>query len=141
MQIIRISALKWMKTLLVWVLALQILNMSMWSEAYNSYYTGDDFGNCSNKQADPTETVVEWLVEMKMGQQDAFNYNHNIDCKNTSKAIGWQIDLENHGVTAMIHKQSSQIIFPYKSSELPRVFAEVQSPPPDQDFRFPTALM
>ncbi|HXB30438.1 MAG TPA: hypothetical protein VNW49_11495 [Puia sp.] len=128
--------MKLLKTILVWVLALQILNMSMWSEAYNSYYIGDDFGNYANKQADPTETVVEWLVEMKMGQQDAFNYNHNIDCKNTSKAIGWQIDLENHGITAMMHKESSQIIFPYTSSELQFVFTEVQSPPPDGNFSF-----
>jgi hypothetical protein len=141
LQIIRISALKLMKTFLVWVLALQILNMSMWSEAYNSYYTGDDFGNCSNKLADPTETVVELLVEMKMGQQDAFNYNHNIDCKNTSKAIGWQIDLENHGTTATMHKESSQIIFPHTSSELQFVFTEVQSPPPDCDFCFPTTII
>jgi hypothetical protein len=141
LQIIRISALKLMKTLLVWVLALQILNMSMWSEAYSPYYSGDDSGNYSNKQADPTETVVEWLVEMKMGQQDAFNYNHNIDCKNTTKAIGWQIDLENHRVTGITFKQTSRIIFPYTTSILQHVYAEVQSPPPDRDFCFPTSII
>jgi hypothetical protein len=127
-----------MKTFLVWVIALQILNMSMWSEAYNSYYTGDNVGNCSNKQADPTETVVEWLVEMKMGQQDVFNYNHNIDCKNTVKAIGWQIDLENHGVSVTLYKKTNRIIFPYTSDILQTVFSEVQSPPPDRDFSFST---
>jgi len=125
-----------MKTLVVWVLALQILNMSMWSEAYNSYYTGDGFGNYSNRQADPTETVVEWLVEMKMGQQDAFNYNHNIDCKNTVKAIGWQIDLENHGASITLYKKTTRIIFPFTSDILQAVFSEVQSPPPDRDFLF-----
>ena len=125
-----------MKTLVVWVLALQILNMSMWSEAYNSYYTGDGFGNYSNRQADPTETVVEWLVEMKMGQQDAFNYNHNIDCKNTVKAIGWQIDLENHGASVTLYKKTNRIIFSFTSDILQAVFSEVQSPPPDRDFLF-----
>ena len=134
MQIIRNVPLKLFKTILVWVLALQILNMSMWSEAYNSYYTGEDFGNSSNKTADPTETVVEWLVEMKMGQQDAFTYNHNIDCKNTSKAIGWQIDLENHGVSAMKPLESGRVFFPHISSALQHVFAEIQSPPPDKNF-------
>ncbi|HEV3224228.1 MAG TPA: hypothetical protein VGZ90_15200 [Puia sp.] len=136
MQTIRNNWLKLVKTFLVWVLALQILNMSMWSEAYSHYYTGEDSGNYSNKQADPTETVVEWLVEMKMGQQDAFNYNHNIDCKNTTKAIGWQIDLENQGVPSIPHRQTSRIIFPYTSSKLQHVFAEVQSPPPDGGFCF-----
>jgi hypothetical protein len=125
-----------MKTFVVWVLALQILNMSMWSEAYNSYYSGDDPGNYSNKRADPTETVVEWLVEMKMGQQDAFNYNHNIDCKNTVKAIGWQIDLENHGISATLYKKTKRIIFPFTSDILQNVISEVQSPPPDRDFLF-----
>ena len=128
-----------MKTFLVWVLALQILNMSMWSEAYNSYYTGDDFSISSNKQADPTETIVEWLVEMKLGQQDAFNYNHNIDCKNTVKAIGWPIDLENHGVSVTLFKQTNPIIFPYTSDILQTVFSEVQSPPPDWDSGFSTS--
>ncbi len=134
MQIIRNDPLKLFKTILVWVLALQILNMSMWSEAYNSYYTGDDFGNCSNRQADPTETVVEWLVEMKMGQQDAFTYNHNIDCKNISKAAGWQIDMENHGVASIRPMESSLVFFPHILYALQHVFAEIQSPPPDQDF-------
>ncbi len=127
-----------MKTFVVWVLALQILNMSMWSEAYNSYYTGDDFDNSSNKQADPTETVVEWLVEMKMGQQDAFNYNHNIDCKNIVKAIGWQIDLENQGISVTLYKKTNRIIFSFTSDILQTVFSEVQSPPPDRDFSFST---
>lgn len=130
-----------MKTFLVWVLALQILNMSMWSEAYNSYYTGDDFSISSNKQADPTETVVEWLVEMKLGQQDAFNYNHNIDCKNTVKAIGWPIDLENDGVSVTLFKQTNPIIFPFTSDILQTVFSEVQSPPPDWDSGFSTSII
>jgi hypothetical protein len=125
-----------MKTLVVWVIALQILNMSMWSEAYNSYYSGDDFGNYSNKQADPTETVVELLIEMKMGQQDAFNYNHNIDCKNTVKAIGWQIDLENHGASVTLYKKTNRIIFSFTSDILQTVFSEVHSPPPDRYFLF-----
>jgi hypothetical protein len=141
LQPIRNNWLKLLKTILVWVLALQILNMSMWSEAYNSYYTGDDFGNYANKQADPTETVIEWLVEMKMGQQDAFTYKHNIDCKNSSKAIGWQIDLENHGVSAMKPLESSRVFFPHISSALQHVFAEIQSPPPDVDFHIQSSLI
>ncbi len=117
----------------MWVLALQLLNMSICSEAYWSYYNGNTSGDISGKQADPTETIVEWLVEMKLGQQDVFTYsNNNIDSKNTVKAIAYQIDLENHITTVpLIFKQSSKIHFANYLSGEESPFLKILSPPPD----------
>ncbi|HCL83917.1 MAG TPA: hypothetical protein DIC22_08075 [Chitinophagaceae bacterium] len=119
----------------MWVLALQLLNMSICSEAYWFYYNGNTFSDISDKQADPTETIVEWLVEMKLGQQDVFTYNNNnIDSKNTVKAIAYQIDLENHITTApLIFKQGSKILFAKYLSGVESAFLEILSPPPDSD--------
>ena len=84
------------KTILLWILALQLLNMSICSDAYWHYFNGDPIRSSGSNTVDPTETVVEWLVEMKMGQLDMFTYNNfNNDSKNTVKVMGWQIDLEH----------------------------------------------
>jgi hypothetical protein len=117
----------------LWVLALQLLNMSICSEAYWYYYNENPFSIHSNDQADPTETIVEWLVEMKLGQQDAFTYdNNNIDSKNTVKAVAFQIDLENQSASGVvIIKQSSKILFANFLSKIESPSLEILSPPPD----------
>ncbi len=126
--------MKLLKTLLVWIIALQLLNMSICSDSYWQYFHEDHFSNSSDKQTDPTETIVEWLVEMKMGQQDAFSYNYNnIDSKTTVKVTGWQIDLENHYQQVVPNiSETVKIYFPELFSKLQTTAPEILTPPPDQ---------
>ncbi len=113
------------------MLALQLLNMSICSEAYWFYFNVYQTSNYSDNQADPTESIVEWLVELKFGQQDVFTYNYNnIDSKNTVKAVTTLTDLENYATSILIVRQGSEVhFFPYilKVQSVP---AEIGSPPP-----------
>ncbi len=127
--------LKRFRTLILWILALQLLNMSICSDAYWFYYNENRASTPDGLQADPTETVVEWLVEMKFGQLDAFTYDHhNIDAKNTIKATVFPIDLENVTTSFLFFKESSKISFAYLISSIESTSLEILSPPPDQDF-------
>jgi hypothetical protein len=106
--------------------------MSICSEAYWSYYNGSPAGNHLGVQADPTETIVEWLVEMKFGQLDAFNYDqHNIDAKNTTKMIAFQIDLENEKISIRFIKQGSKVCYADLISNTVSNSRAIFSPPPD----------
>ncbi|MFI5192694.1 MAG: hypothetical protein ACHQD7_01520 [Chitinophagales bacterium] len=133
--------MKLVKTLLIWITALQLLNMSICSDAYWSYYSEDHFSDPSDQQADPTETIVEWLVEMKMGQQDAFTYNNSIDSKNTVKAISWHIDMESHVLPASISNKGRKVFFADIQPSIVSRFLEVQSPPPDRALLFPANII
>ena len=107
--------------------------MSICSEAYWFYYTDNQFSNNSDNQADPTETIVEWLVEMKLGQQDAFTYDYNnIDSKNTVKAVAFQIDLESQANSVKFIKQSCKVSFANFLSKFESATLEILSPPPRQ---------
>ena len=111
--------------------------MSICSEAYWYYYNGIPFSIHSDNQADPTETIVEWLVEMKLGQQDAFTYdNNNNDSKNTVKVVAFQIDLENQTTAIIIVKQSTKILFANFLSRVESPSIEILSPPPDRDLNW-----
>ena len=126
--------LKLFRSLILWILALQLLNMSICSEAYWFYYNGSPAENHLGVQADPTETIVEWLVEMKFGQLDAFNYDqHNIDAKNITKHIAFQIDLENEKISIRFIKQSSKICYADVVSNTESNYRDIFSPPPDRD--------
>ena len=117
----------------MWILALQLLNMSICSEAYWFYYNGNQVNNHADLQADPTESVVEWLVEMKFGQQDAFTYDqHNIDAKNTNKSIACQIDLENERTSVQFIKRVCKVSYANFISKVESTFLEILSPPPRQ---------
>lgn len=126
--------MKLIKTFILWILALQLLNMSICSEAYWSYFNDSQFSNHSDKAADPTETIVEWLVELKMGQQDAFTYDHNnIDSKNTVKAVVFPVDMENHSTYVQLIKKSRKVLYAYFPSKVESTSLEILSPPPDGD--------
>ena len=72
-----------LRQLLILILALQLLNLSICSESYWDTYSLSDTNN--ETSIDPTETVLEWVVEMKMGQLDIFNYSHGIAYRNIDK--------------------------------------------------------
>jgi hypothetical protein len=126
--------LKILRPLILWILALQLLNMSICSEAYWFYYNGSLANSHLGVQADPTETIVEWLVEMKFCQLDAFTYDqHNIDAKNLTKHIAFQIDLENDKFSICFIKQGSKVCYADFISDPESNARDVFSPPPDGD--------
>jgi len=129
--------LNFLKTLTLWILALQLLNMSICSEAYWFYYNdGRQVGANNFSEADPTETIVELLVEMKLGQQEAFNYDqHEIDPKNAIKAMVCQIDLENELSPMPYLRKNSRIYFPDLNPKIESAHFEIISPPPDRDLQ------
>ncbi len=110
--------------------------MSMCSDAYWSYFNGDHLITSSSKLADPTETIVEWLVEMKMGQLDCFTYDrNNIDSKNTVKVSCGQIDLQNQTdekIDLSAYTAGTEIFYSYNTPKLHSKFSEILSPPPDR---------
>jgi len=110
--------------------------MSICSEAYWFYYNDGGQADASNvNQADPTETIVELLVEMKLGQQEAFNYDqHSIDPKNTTKAMVCQIDLANDWRSIPFLRKNSRIYFPDFIPKIESAPFEIISPPPEGDF-------
>jgi len=108
--------------------------MSICSEAYWFYYNGSMTGTHLDVQADPTETIVEWLVEMRFGQLDVFTYDqHNIDAKNTTKVIACQIDLENEQIAIRFIKQSNKVCYADFVSSIESTSLDIISPPPDSD--------
>jgi len=73
---------------LIIVLLLQLLNLSICSEVYL---------NCACFSShDPTETIVEWVVEWKKGNQDAFTYTGNINLKGLNKSFSWSVDIPHN---------------------------------------------
>jgi hypothetical protein len=106
--------------------------MSICSEAYWFYYNQGPADSHLGIQADPTETIVEWLVEMKFGQQDVFTYDqHNIDAKNVTKVMAFQIDLENEKISIHFIKQSSKVCYADFVSNIESNSRDIFSPPPD----------
>ena len=79
--------------LLLWIIALQILNLSVGSVfAWDNDY---DYAYTYNKTYDPTETAVEWIVELTYGQQPAFSYDaHQDGGKCLIKTFHWKTDLQ-----------------------------------------------
>ena len=68
---------------------LQLLNLSICSQSYWEYYNYSSHANTY----DPTETIVEWVVEMKNGNQDIFSYNNPLGLKGLNKNFSWHVDL------------------------------------------------
>ena len=125
--------MKLIKSAILWVLALQLLNMSICSEAYWYYYNDDLPASSSNINADPTETIVEWLVEMKMGQQDAFTYDHNTtDSRNIVKAIAFHFDLQNYTDSLSFLTRCCSVSYAIITARIESIALEILTPPPDQ---------
>ena len=80
------------RQLLVGIIMLQLLNLSICSQSYWEYYNYASHANTY----DPTETIVEWVVEMKKGNQDVFSYTSSINLKGLSKSFSWHIDMHHY---------------------------------------------
>jgi hypothetical protein len=82
------------KKLLLGLFALQILNLSVGNP--DSWDGADyDYSYTWNKGYDPTESAVEWLVEMSYGQQPGFSYTlHEDASKSSGKGLHWKTDLQ-----------------------------------------------
>jgi hypothetical protein len=118
------------RQVLILIIALQILNQSFSSDAYWHYYEQTSHAGAS----DPTETIVEWLVELKMGQQDVFNDTHASETKNTLKTAHWQMDLDKYDPPVAIELSFDE--HPYRQKNYPKEYAfiEIVAPPPEIHF-------
>lgn len=116
------------RQLLLGIIMLQLLNLSICSQSYWEYYNYSSHAN----SYDPTETIVEWVVEMKKGNQDIFSYNSSLGLKGLSKNFSWHVDLYHflpllHPVAAEQHLPGHEAIH-----GKPRSMAlDILSPPPE----------
>ena len=79
---------------LLGLIALQILNLSVGSpdSQDNSY----DYSCSYNNTYDPTESALEWIVELNYGQQPAFSYDvHENAAKSPARTVHWKTDLQS----------------------------------------------
>lgn len=82
------------RQLLLGIIALQILNLSVGSPTSWDVSTYD-YSYAYNKTYDPTESAVEFFVEMECGQQPGFSYNLHEDAgKSPTKTFHWKTDLQ-----------------------------------------------
>lgn len=115
---------------ILWIIALQVLNLSVGSafSSDNAY----DYAYTYNKNYDPTETAVEWIVELGWGQQPAFSYDQHQDgCKCLMKTFHWKTDLQQTRVEPAIVTPAPSCwnelaVHPLASHEM-----EMAAPPPE----------
>ncbi len=118
------------RQLLLGVIALQFLNLSVGSQAY---WEGDyDYSYTYNKSYDPTETAVEWIIEMKYGQQTRFSYDNHTDTnKNLSKTFHWKTDLREALLPPPPVPASPVAYIDLPTGQIPSHPDEILSPPPE----------
>lgn len=118
------------RQLLLWIITLQMLNLSV-----GSVFSGDndyDYAYSYNKTYDPTETAVEWIVELGWGQQPAFSYDQHQDgCKCLMKTFHWKTDLQRSlpGPVVFAPAPGSWIELP--THPLASRETEIVAPPPE----------
>jgi|GEM_PF-2681613 len=109
---------------LIIALLLQLLNLSICSESYMDR-------TCFSSH-DPTETIVEWVVEWKKGNQDAFTYTGNINLKGLNKSFSWSIDVQHSFPPPMAQWKRSHIQPVETTSQPPSSCCiDILSPPPE----------
>lgn len=118
------------RQLLLGVIALQFLNLSVGSQAY---WDGDyDYSYTYNQTYDPTETAVEWIIEMNYGQQTRFSYDNHTDTnKNLSKAFHWKTDLQEILLEPSYVPVSPVFHLDPPAQRIPSHPADILSPPPE----------
>ena len=119
------------RQLILWIIALQILNLSVGSafSSDNAY----DYAYTYNKNYDPTETAVEWIVELGWGQQPVFSYDQHQDtCKCLMKTFHWKTDLRRFLPEPVIVSpvRTCRIELPVQPLASPE--AEMVTPPPER---------
>jgi hypothetical protein len=121
------------KQLLVGVIAFQLLNLSICSEAYWEY--DSLIYSSTNGKYDPTETILEWVIEIKYGQQKVFSYDHDLDStKNISKHFHFQTDLQKLEIANLYYFKNLQLNTESVSSALYNTWQEIHYPPPRKSF-------
>lgn len=121
------------RQILLGIIALQILNLSV-----GNAFTGDDgydYSYTYNKTYDPTETAVEWIIEMNYGQQQAFSYDtHEDGSKCLLKTFQWKTDLGEPAYKPILLSlpKLRHIIM---SDDIPAPsVSDIPSPPPEDPF-------
>lgn len=117
------------KQFLIGLMALQILNLSVGSPANADTY---DYSYTYNKSYDPTETAVEWIVELEYGQKPEFSYTQHAETgKGASKSMHWKTDLQKV-IFEPLFVARLLIQHPERPScSLPSQPQETFSPPPE----------
>ena len=119
------------RQLLLGLLALQILNLSVGSEAYwdNTY----DYSYSYNKTYDPTETAVEWIVELKCGQRPEFSYNaHDDNNKGPVKTLlHWKKDCQKPLSAPLYTPVHRRVRLEMSDRLIPSPATDPFSPPPE----------
>ncbi len=119
------------RQLLLWVIALQILNLSVGGPTSLDVSTYD-YSYTYNKTYDPTESAVEFIIEMKCGQQPGFSYNLHEDAgKSPTKSFHWKTDLQK---TVLEPALIPTFRRPHLELPDPKVVAQPEdsfSPPPE----------
>lgn len=122
------------RQLLLVVVALQILNLSVgnpgsWDD------TSYDYSYAYNKTYDPTESAVEWIVELNYGQQQRFNYtfhDHGGAGKVALKLLHWKTDLLKTVTEIHIVPVISRPCPERPAIRIPSQPKDTFSPPPEQ---------
>ncbi|HXO77988.1 MAG TPA: hypothetical protein VN824_22190 [Puia sp.] len=120
------------RQLLLGIIALQILNLSVGSPTSLDVSTYD-YAYTYNKTYDPTESAVEFIVEMSYGQQPGFSYNLHEDAgKSPTKSFHWKTDLQKTVVEPAFFPTVRR---PHLVLPDPRIISHPQdtfSPPPEE---------
>ena|ERR1700744_2598847 len=117
------------RQLLLVIIALQILNLSVGSAAWDNAY---DYSYTYNKTYDPTESAVELIVELHYGQQPGFSYNtHDDTGKNLAKSLHWKTDLQ-HSLQKLIFPTIRRQRVELPAVSLTSPARETFSPPPER---------
>ena len=119
------------RQILFGIIALQILNLSVGGPMSWDALTYD-YSCAYNKTFDPTETAVEWIIEMNYGQQPGFSYNlHAGTTKCITKTMHWKTDLQKTGPEMVILPRPLE---PRLERPVSRILSHLQetfSPPPE----------
>ena len=121
------------RQLILGLIALQILNLSVGIEPDAD--SGYDYSYSYNKTYDPTESAVEWIVELNYGQQAAFSYDiHEDAAKSPVKSIHWKTDLQTIVLAPVFFPEVSTYCGEMASGDLLCPHQETAYPPPEQLF-------
>jgi len=116
------------RQLLLGIIMLQLLNLSICSQTYWEYYNYSSHANTY----DPTETIVEWVVEMKQGNQSAFSYTNSLNLKGISKNFSWHIDMHHHFLLLHPVDRNDKALRGEDLVEQPKsICLDILTPPPD----------
>ena len=119
------------KILILWVMALQMLNTSLYSDSCSFYFNNGPI-QVSEKSADPTETIVEWLVELNAGQMDVFTLHQpDTNTGNSIKSISFHFDLQTHHEDYKILRKFVKRYYYTPHFRLSLASFDILSPPPE----------